>query len=310
MKVALIGCGRWGANIAKTLAELGALASVTDQDHQVAESMALRLGTQALSLNEVLQSPEVPAVAIATPAVTHATVAAMALHARKHCFVEKPLALQIKDAERLSRTADECGRVLMIGHLLQHHPAFERLLDAINEGAIGTIHTAYSNRLAAGRVRSEEDALWSLAPHDFSMLLAIFGGEPLGVECHGQALVTPGVRDWARATLTFPQERVAHVHVSWLHPFKEHRLVVVGEKGALTFEDSAPSDKLVLQSFRIDRDIPNLLLGERQALAFDPEPPLRREMRRFIEAAKSRIPPRTDAREAIRVLRTLVAASQ
>lgn len=308
-RVAVVGCGYWGKNLVRNFAELGALAAVVDPVPAVAQALAETHGVQARTLEAVLEDPSITGVAVAAPAELHAELAIRAFAAGKHVFVEKPIALTLDDAEAMKAAGIKAGKSLMVGHLLQYHPAFEALLAAVRAGELGRLRYAYSHRLSLGKFRLEENVLWSFAPHDVSMLLALFAEEPSGVSGAGGAFVTPGVEDEYRLNLEFPGGGRAHVFASWLHPFKEHRLVVVGEKAMVVFEDSAPSppDKLRLYPYEISTSgrAPEPKKGDAVALPFEVDEPLKRECRHFLGVCDGLHAPRTDADEAIRVLKVL-----
>ena len=187
VRVAVIGCGYWGKNLVRNFAELGALAAICDPDRATAAQLSERFGAPVRELDDVLGDKGIAAVAIAAPAVQHAALATAAIEAGKHVFVEKPLALTATEADRLCELADRRDRRLMVGHLLQYHPAFVALRDLVREGALGRLQYIYSNRLNLGKVRREEDILWSFAPHDLSMILSLVGDEPTEVTATGGA---------------------------------------------------------------------------------------------------------------------------
>ena len=253
--VALIGCGMWGKNIARNLAQLGALKVIVDADAARGGAMATDLGAEfSTDLDAVLARTDIAGVAIATPAVTHAEVTTKALNAGKHVYVEKPIALSVEDANKAAALAKSRGLTLMTGHLLQYHPIFIRLLAMAKGGELGKVQYVYSNRLNQGRVRTEENALWSLAPHDISMINALAGGKPTRASAMGQAAVQPGIPDLSVATYDFANGVKAHLFCSWLNPYKEHRLAVVGDKAMAVFDDTAPNwdDKLVLYPHKVE----------------------------------------------------------
>jgi UDP-2-acetamido-3-amino-2,3-dideoxy-glucuronate N-acetyltransferase len=310
-QVAVIGCGYWGKNLVRNFAEIGALGAVVDADPAAAQREADTYKVKALTLEAALADPEIVGIAVAAPAGLHAEIALKAFAAGKHVFVEKPIALSIADAESMKAAAERAGRALMVGHLLQYHPAFETLLGLVHSGALGKLRYAYSNRLSLGKFRVEENALWSFAPHDVSMLLALFGEEPISVKGAGGAFVTPGIEDEYRLDMTFADGRRAHVFASWLHPFKEHRLVVVGEKAMAVFEDSlAGSDKLRLYRHKVETSgrTPEPKKADAEPIPYPVSEPLRNECEHFLACCAGKNPPRTDANEAIAVLRVLMAA--
>ena len=309
--VAVVGCGYWGKNLVRNFAELGALKAVVDPSPAAAEAQAKLYGVKAASYDEVLADPEIAGVAIAAPAELHADLALAAFAAGKHVFVEKPIALTLEDGERMKAVANAAGKALMVGHLLQYHPAFVTLLQAVRDGVLGPLRYAYSHRLSLGKFRVEEDVNWSFAPHDVSMLLALFGEEPTSVKGAGGAYVTPGIEDEYRLDMTFAGGGRAHVFASWLHPFKEHRLVVVGEKAMAVFEDSAtkPEEKLRLYRHTVDASgrAPEPKKADAEPMPYPADEPLRAECRHFLEACAGATV-RTDADEALAVLRVLVAS--
>lgn len=311
--VAVVGCGYWGKNLVRNFAELGGLAAVVDPSPAVAEAMSKAHGAPAMSYEAALADERVRGVAIAAPAELHARLALQAFAAGKHVFVEKPIALTVEDGEAMAAAADRAGKRLMVGHLLQYHPAFVTLLELVRAGGLGTLRYAYSNRLSLGKFRVEENVLWSFAPHDVSMLLALFGEEPEGVSGSGGAFVTGGVEDEHRLNLTFSGGRRAHVFASWLHPFKEHRLVVVGSEAMAVFEDSlAGPDKLRLYRHSIDASgrEPQPVKADAEPIPYPAEEPLRNECSHFLTCVRDDVLPRTDAQEALRVLRTLLRAQK
>jgi predicted dehydrogenase len=309
--VAVVGCGYWGRNLVRNFAEIGALRAVVDADPAAAQREADKYKVKALTLEAALADPEIAGIAVAAPAELHADIAVKAFTAGKHVFVEKPIALTLEDAEKMKAAAEKAGRSLMVGHLLRYHPAFEALLGLVRKGELGKLRYAYSNRLSLGKFRVEENALWSFAPHDVSMLLALFGEEPASVTGTGGAYVTKGVEDEYRLDLTFKDGRHAHVFASWLHPFKEHRLVVVGEKAMAVFEDSlAGADKLRLYRHIVETSgrSPEPKKAEAEPIPYPSFEPLRSECEHFLACCAGKIRPRTDAAEAIAVLKVLKAA--
>jgi len=310
--VALVGCGQWGRNIARTLANLGALKLVCDTDGPRSELFARSLGADFTpDIEQAIHAPGISAIALATPAVTHAALAQQALHAGKHVFVEKPIALSIADANEIATLARRLGRVLMVGHLLQYHPVFIKLLRMVRDGQLGKLQYIYSNRLNQGRIRTEENALWSLAPHDLSMILALAGEFPTAVYASAQAAIQSSIPDLVVADYSFRNGLKAHVFCSWLNAYKEHRLVVTGDKGMAVFLDSAPSweEKLVFYPHVVawGDNGPEFKKGEGLRVAVNQGEPLRAEMQHFLECVAEGKPPRTDSDEAISVLRLLEA---
>jgi predicted dehydrogenase len=246
--------------------------------------------------------------------VTHAALAIRALNAGKHVFVEKPLALSPQEAEPVLAAAQANNRVLMVGHLLQYHPIFLHLKAIVDEGALGRLHYIYSNRLSLGKLRTEENVLWSFAPHDLSMILALAKESPDHVTAEGAAFVSPGIADWATCHLRFPSGLRAHVQAAWMHPFKEQRLVVVGENATAVFEDSAEQwdQRLALYRHRVDRSnaTPALVKADAEYIAVERGEPLRLECGHFLDSISNGATPRTDGAEGLRVLSVLDQAER
>lgn len=311
IKVAVIGCGHWGKNHVRNFAELGALAAVVDPNTELAAKFAADYGVKALSFNDAVADPEIDAVVIAAPAELHCKLAVQAFEAGKHVFVEKPIALTLEDGRAMRDAASKAGKVLMIGHLLQYHPAFVALRELVKSGGLGTLRYAYSHRCSLGKFRVEENALWSFAPHDVSMLLALFGAAPVSVRGDGGAFITEGVEDECRLDMTFPGGGRGHVFATWLHPFKEHRLVVVGSDAMAVFEDSevAPEKKLRLYRHTVDTSgpVPVPSKADAEPIPYDTEAePLKSECAHFLGACAGDHAALTDADEALDVLDVLL----
>jgi len=312
--IAHIGCGYWGKNIVRNMAELGFLRAVVDADTAAAARAAEAHGVSALSMEEVLADKAIDAISIASPAELHARHAEAALRAGKHVFVEKPLALDVADAERLAALADARGLVLMVGHLLQYHPVYQRLREMVEAGAFGRLLYVYSNRMSLGKFRREENVLWSFAPHDISMILGLVGEEPEEVSAQGTVAFTPGIADMATMQMRFPSGAGGHVQACWMHPFKEQRLVVIGERAMAVFEDSEPDwgRKLKIYRHAIDRSgpVPVPVKAEAEEIAVAPSEPLKAECSHFAECIERKRRPLTDGAEGLRVLRVLARAEQ
>lgn len=312
IKVAQVGCGHWGKNLARNFAQLGALGAIVDGNPETAANMTAKYGSPTRTLDEVLGDPMIHSVSFATPAETHAALASKAIAAGKHVYVEKPLALNIVDAERVIEEAAAAKRVLMVGHLLQYHPIFRALRGLVEARKFGIIRYVYSNRMSLGKFRLEENVLWSFAPHDFSMIISLVGEEPNQVSAQGAAFVTPGLADWATTQFVFPSGARGHVQASWLHPFKEHRLVVIGEKMMAVFEDSKPEwgEKLALYRHGVDYSgpAPVPIKTAPEYVAVMKSEPLMDECIHFLKCCASSANPCTDGIEGLGVLRALNAA--
>ena len=231
-QIALVGCGYWGKNLCRNFNDLGALSTVIDATEN-GQATARSFAHNAIisdNFDEILIDNQIQGVALATPAETHADLAIQCMRAGKDVFVEKPMAMSISDAEEMQKVALENDRILMVGHLLEYHPAVLKLRDLIDSGELGKINYIYSNRLNFGKVRTEENALWSFAPHDVAVILRLVGQSLVEVSASGGAYLTKGITDVTVSNLRFSDNSRAHIFVSWLHPYKEQRLVVVGDK--------------------------------------------------------------------------------
>ena len=315
--LALIGAGYWGKNLARNFNELGALHTVCDTDAETAERFASEYkGVKGVSDPADLWSdPEITRIAVAAPAIFHYPIAKAALEAGKDVFVEKPLCLDLEEAKELVKLAREKNRVLMVGHLLQYHPCVEKIQSLLAQGELGKLHYVSSTRLNLGKIRKEENALWSFAPHDMSVILSLAGGIlPEAAQCVGGDYLTPGVVDTTMTTMKFPGDARAHIYVSWLNPFKEQKLTVVGSDGMLVFDDTKPWDeKLTLfQQYLTWTDgqtpMPNKSPGESVEVA--EAEPLKRECAHFLDCCDKRLEARTDGVEGLRVLTLLNAAQR
>lgn len=313
--IGLVGCGRWGRNIARTLASLNALKVIADPAVDALRPLAQELGVELVATpEEIFSRSDIDAVAIAAPAADHARLVLAAIAAGKHVFVEKPLALTVDDAMVCDEAARNAGVLLMVGHLLQYHPAFIRLVEMVEGGVIGELRHVVSNRLNPGAIRTEENALWSLAPHDFSMVLRLAGRQPSGVQALAARMVNADIPDQYIVLLRFGATLTAHVNVSWVSPQKEHKLTVLGTTGALVFEDTAadPERKLLLYRDYVgssgDSPVFNKTPGE--PIPYSKEAPLVNEMRCFLAATRGEPTCRSDGEEAIAVLELLQAAER
>lgn len=314
-RVAVIGLGHWGPNLARNFAALGSLGAICDADGgRLAEIAARHPEARALSdFDAVLEDPSIDAVAIATPAATHGALVRRALEAGKHTLVEKPLCLNLDEGRDLAELAKARGRVLMIGHLLLYHRAYLAMRKRIEDGAIGPIRYLYCNRLSLGKIRREENALWSFAPHDISMILGLVGGLPERIVTNGGSYLRPDVADTTLSHLTFEGGIQAHVFVSWLHPYKEHRMVVVGSDGMIVFDDSLTGPGK-LQRFghgvEWQGDIPHVTRADAEPLHYEAREPLAEECEHFLDCVRHGITPRSNAEEALRVLAVLDACQR
>jgi UDP-2-acetamido-3-amino-2,3-dideoxy-glucuronate N-acetyltransferase len=313
--LALLGAGYWGKNLARNFHSLGVLHTLCDLSQEILDSYGAeyRDVQRVRTPDAVWIDPTITKVAIAAPAVHHYHLAKAALMAGKDVFVEKPLCLDVIEARELIVLARERHRVLMVGHLLQYHPHVQHLQRLVATGEVGPLYYITSNRLNLGKIRHEENALWSFAPHDLSVILSLAGAVlPDKVRCTGGAYLTAGVADTTLTILSFPGGLRAQVYVSWLNPFKEQKLTVVGAKGMAVFDDTRPwAQKLAVYRDYLSRDIgrvptPNKVAPEYMVVA--ESEPLRNECAHFLDCCRDRLTPRTDGLEGQRVLSVLNAA--
>jgi predicted dehydrogenase/acetyltransferase-like isoleucine patch superfamily enzyme len=311
--IAVAGAGYWGMNLVRNYAELGVLTAVCDSNQQTLKTLKEKYPSVAsyTNIQDLLKDEGIDGVAIAAPAEMHFSLAREALLSGKDVFVEKPLALNLDDARELKEIAERNERVLMVGHLLQYHSAFIKLNELIHKGEIGRIHYIYSNRLSFGKIRREEDILWSFAPHDISMILSLAQEEPECVMATGGNYLHKKIADVTTTHLEFPSGLKAHVFVSWLHPFKEQMLVVVGDRNMAVFRDTVPwGEKLLLYPHNISwqNGVPVPDKKDAAKVEVEQSEPLKAECSHFIECIETRSKPVTDAREGIEVLRILKAS--
>jgi predicted dehydrogenase len=276
------------------------------------QQTAHALAPQAAVVTSVAAALAAPVagVVIATPAETHYSLVQQALAAGKDVLVEKPLALTYAQGAHLVQLAKDAERILMVGHVLEYHPAIRRLSALIQQGILGKVHYMYSNRVSLGKVRREENILWSFAPHDVAVMLRLMGSLPFQVAAYGGSYVQPNIADVTVTHLLFDNGVRGHIHVSWLHPFKEQRLIVVGSRQMASFDDVAKRLVLYDQRVELQEGAPVPVQGPGEEVPFAPEEPLRLECESFLEALVTRHPPVTDGLSGLRVLQVLQAAQR
>ena len=307
--IAVVGCGYWGKNLVRNFAELGALHTICDADTAKLEnykSLYPKVNTE-IDYRKVLADQEIQGIVIATPAASHYAAAKEALLSGKDVFVEKPLALEVEQGQELVELAEKSDRVLLVGHLLEYHPAIVKLKELVDKGELGKINYIYSNRLNLGKFRTEENILWSFAPHDISIVLLLLGEMPQEISAHGGYYLHQDIADVTLTTLGFKNGTRAHIFVSWLHPYKEQKLVVVGDKKMALFDDTNPEDKLFLYSHEIEwvdrKPVPHQ--KQLEIIEVPPDEPLKLECQDFIESIKNRRMPRVDGCKGLQVLKVL-----
>jgi predicted dehydrogenase len=310
-RIAVLGCGYWGSNHIRTLKALGALHAVSDTNRARAEGFASEQDCLAIEPDQLFVRDDIDAIVMALPPQFHADLAVRAVESGKDVLVEKPIALTVADAERAVQAAKDNGRVFMVGHVLRFHPAFETLKALIDKGELGEVRYIHSHRLGLGKFHTENDALWDLAPHDLSMILAITGTEPIEVRGEGAALLD-NLSDFAHLHMRFPNGLRSHLFTSRLNPYRERRLTVVGTKAMAVFDDVEPWErKLAVYRHAVWQDSGQwaFTTNEPSYVAVAQGMPLTRELEHFIQCIETRAEPRTSGEEAIRVLRILTAGT-
>lgn len=310
--IAVVGCGYWGKNLVRNFADLGSLSAVCDPNGELAEKYAKQYAVNNLAFTEIINDASIDGVVLAVPAPLHASLAIAAMNAKKHVYVEKPLAMNQVEANKMIVTAKNNNVQLMVGHLLQYHPVFVALRSIVAAGKLGDLQYIYSNRLSFGKVRSEEDVIWSFAPHDISMILSLAGQEPKLVRTESTQILQANISDTATVHMEFTAGLKGHISVSWLHPYKEQKLVVIGEFGMAVFDDTKPwSEKLGLYRHIVQSAGESLKLEKAEVEYVDvaQSEPLKNECQHFIDVVSARITPLTDGVEGLRVLKVLTAAS-
>lgn len=315
--IAVIGAGYWGKNLVRNFYQLGVLKNICDGDQPIREEMAKTYPDVAVTddYNTLLKDNAIKGVVIAAPAVFHYEIAEKALNAGKHVFVEKPLSLNHADGEKLVRLAVEKNKILFVGHILHYHAAIIRLKEMIKKGKIGRLQYIYSRRLSFGKIRREENILWSFAPHDISIILSLTGEEPSYVDSVGSNFLHARIADVTITNLKFPSGIGAHIFVSWLNPYKEQKLVIVGSNGMLVFDDTEPVEKKLIHyphtiNWQNGLPVPN----KAESISIDLndiwEEPLKAECKAFLHAIKTNAKPITSGEEGLRVLKILELSQQ
>lgn len=303
--LALIGCGYWGKNLARNFHELGVLHTICETNATLTKELSDTYeGVTIVSeFDQVLLNNSIKQVAIAAPASQHYELVKASLKAGKDVYVEKPLCLHINEAEDLSQLAEKTDKILMVGHLLQYHPVVQKLQTLVAENAFGTLYRICSRRLNLGKIRTEENVLWSFAPHDISVILSLAGSsQPTSIDCKMEYHLNSKVSDVAHLNIGFDNGIEAEIQVSWLHPFKEQKLCIIGEKAMAVFDDREEWPR----KLSIQKDY--LSGGEIAYLNVKQEEPLKNECSHFISACISREQPKTNAKEGLSVLKILQGA--
>ena len=310
--VAVAGCGYWGKNLVRNMHALGALRLVVESQPEArAKVKDLAPGVPVVdSLDAALKDPAIQGVMIATPAETHFALARQALEAGKDVFVEKPMTIEVEESRELVALAARRERLLMVGHLLEYHPAIRKIHELIHAGELGKLYYVSSNRVNLGKIRTEENALWSFAPHDIAIILRLVGQMPFEVVATGGSYLQPNIADVTVTQLLFDNGMRAHIFVSWLHPFKEQKLVVIGSKNMASYDDVSKELVLYDQRVEIKERLPVPVKGPGKRIAFPADEPLRLECQHFLECIATRARPLTDGASGLRVLRILQGAQR
>jgi UDP-2-acetamido-3-amino-2,3-dideoxy-glucuronate N-acetyltransferase len=312
--IGIVGLGYWGKNILRNLYELGVLNTACDSSRNIIAERKKSLSdiNYTTSFKDILQNPEIKAVAISTPAATHYKLVKEALSAGKDVFVEKPLALKVKEGAELVELAEKATKIIMVGHILQYHSAVVKLKELIASGELGKIQYIYSNRLNIGKLRTEENILWSFAPHDISVILSLLGEEPIRVSAFGGDYLSDGIYDTTMTTMEFNKGVKSHIFVSWIHPFKEQKLIVVGSKAMAVFDDIS-TEKLFVYPHKIewkDGKIPIAQKADYNVIPLDKKEPLKEELKHFADCVQKRNIPLTDGIAGLHVLKILELAEE
>jgi predicted dehydrogenase len=321
IRVGVIGLGAWGKNLLREFSRgqnsIVPIAADTDPDIRARIQSQYR-GLQVVADVERVLSADVDAIVVSTPPESHYKLASAAIAQGKDVFVEKPLVLDVAEGERLVAEADTAKRILMVGHIMEYHPAVEWLKRYLTEGGLGGVYYLYAARTNLGKVREIENAMWSFAPHDISMMSYLLGENPHRVAAVGQSYLRPGIQDVVFLTLWYAGNRMGHVHTSWLDPHKIRSLTIVGEKRMAVFSDTTPTERITIFDKGVDRTMDyntyaeylTLRAGEAHIPSVDNTEPLALECQHFIDRVHDRQPPRSDGHDGVRVLRVLAAAQQ
>jgi len=308
--IAVIGCGYWGKNLVRNFSELGALKYVCDQDKDLVSKMAFSFGVESKDYQDILEDKDIDGVVIASPAYLHADLAIKALEMKKNVFVEKQLSLNKEEATRMISSAKKNDMNLMVGHLLQYHPIFKKIREIVELGELGKLMHVSSSRKSMGKIRSEENVIWSFAPHDISMILSLTPQKIKNIHSDKATLLQEGIADIARVGIEFDQGLKADINISWISPFKEQKLVVTCEKAILVFDDTLEwKKKLMVVKYHYE-NLQNQLSISKDEPSFIEVPmsePLRNECEHFIETIKNKNKPITDGEEGLEVLKILSA---
>jgi UDP-2-acetamido-3-amino-2,3-dideoxy-glucuronate N-acetyltransferase len=307
--IAVVGCGHWGKNLVRNFYELGALFSICDPNSEIADQYASQYNVKKCSFTEILNDPNIKGVVLTVPAQLHASMAIEAMNKNKHVFVEKPLALNEIDAKLMIETAKKNNVQLMVGHILHYHPIIKKMKKLVNKGQIGKLEYIQSSRLSFGRFRSEENVIWSFAPHDVSIILSLANETPSIVKINSKSIIKKNHADIANIFMEFKSGLKSNISVSWINPNKEVKLVLSGRSGILVFDDTKSwHEKLFTYSYDIKKSTNNLISINKSSIKFIEvieEEPLKNECKHFIKVVNRNIQPLTDGSEGLKVVKVL-----
>tara|TARA_Y200000002_G_scaffold369557_1_gene363825 strand:+ start:1911 stop:2882 length:972 start_codon:yes stop_codon:yes gene_type:complete len=312
-KISVVGCGQWGKNLVRNFSELGGLFSVCDTDAKISKKYASQYKVKESSFEEIINDPNIKGVALTVPAHLHASMAIEAMNKGKHVFVEKPLAMNVTEAELMIATAKKNNVKIMVGHLLQFHPIFNAIKKMVKNGEIGKLKYIYSNRLGFGKVRSQEDVIWSFAPHDISMILSLVDESPEFVRTNSAYVLQKNLADAATILMEFNSGLKSQISVSWINPYKEVKLIISGETAILVFDDTKPwNEKLAIYPYEVVSYKKNINLKKTYVkyLEIPEEEPLKIECQHFLDVVEKNIKPITDGAEGLKVIKVLSAVSK
>lgn len=312
-KICVVGAGYWGKNHIRTLSEISALGGVVESNKDLLSNYLTKFPDLKTynNLDDALDEDLFCGFTVATPADTHFNIASKIIQSKKHVLIEKPMVLNVEDAERLLFLAEENSVNIMVGHVLLFHPAIIKIKELIKNGEIGDLQYIYSNRLNLGKVRSEENVFWSLAPHDISIFQYLTDSYPDKIKAHGSSFLQKDIFDSTITQLIYPGGIEGHIFVSWLHPFKEHRLVVIGSEAMISFEDSSEKKyiKLFSKKFDMESGVPEKVDGPVELIKYDHKMPLTEELKYFVENLYNEKLDIANGYHALEVTKILVNAS-
>ena len=305
-KICVIGGGRWGQNHIKTLYQLGNLGGIVESNSDRLKTLLEQFPVEGFTSVETALERGFDGYTVATPAVTHYPIGKILLEKRQNVLIEKPMTLSAEESEKLVALAEKSGSRLMVGHVLLFHPAIIKIKELIDNGKIGKLHYIYSNRLNLGTVRTEENVFWSLAPHDVSILDFFIGKPAISILAKGEKFLQKDVYDSTMAHLTYPDNIHGHIFASWFHPFNEHKLVIIGSKGMLSFEDSSNEKNIVFYNKHVDFEngIPAVKTEPDEIIPYEKGMPLTEEMTYFVNHLNDEIKV-ADGKSGLEVVRVL-----